>query len=149
MHSFVGYYPICISVYILSKLFGNSSIFSEKINRALIPSSIEINDYESETYEFLRLMPLLILFADYKNHKFQVKNGKEPKQEDQNIFEFEVDPKLTYKIHGSYISRHHDLGPMEFNVSIIENNVKISKAMFLKTLASASKTILDFGLIKV
>ena len=149
IHSFVSYYPICVSVYFLAKLYGNSSIFLEKLQKAITKASIESNDYEYETYEFLRLLPLLILFADHKNHQFKINKEKDPTKEKSYEYLCDVEFKIKYKISGQFIDRYHDEGPMYFEVFGIENNLKISKGLFLKTITSAAKEILELELINI
>ncbi len=150
IYSFIAYYPICISIYILSKLFGNSSIFWEKFNKAIIISSTITNDYESESYEFDRIMPGLILFADFENHQFNVDADVDLKKENQKTYELKGNTTIKYSVLGNSINDHYrDESPMYFSISIVGSNAKLSKASFLKMLALSTKVIIEKGVITV
>ncbi|HCU63647.1 MAG: hypothetical protein A2W90_08240 [Bacteroidetes bacterium GWF2_42_66] len=150
IYSFIAYYPICISIYILSKLYGNSSIFLEKFNKAITISSTVTNKYESESYEFDRIMPGLILFADFENHQFNIDVDVDLKKENRKTYEFKGNTIIKYSVFGYSINKfYRDESPICFEISILEGNTKLSKASFLKVLALSTRVIIEKGVIAV
>ncbi|MBV5316145.1 MAG: hypothetical protein JZU47_22790 [Prolixibacteraceae bacterium] len=131
-------YSLCTILYIFSHHFGSSSILKEKIQNALISADSKEDEYSS--YKFGEIMPSLILFADYKKHRFQIKDNEQ-------ISFIYLD--YTYQITGGFENRIYREGLMWFRINLIPNNTKISKGQFLKALSEASINIIDAGILNI
>ncbi len=131
-------YTICTALYIFSHHFGSSSVLKEKLLNAFVSTDSREDEYSS--YKFSEIIASLILFADYKNHKFQI-NGK-----DDLSFTYH---NYAYKIAGGYEDQYYKEGLMWFRIDFIEKNPKISKGFFFRALTEASITIIDSGILSI
>jgi len=131
-------YTICTALYIFSHHFGSSSVLKDKLLNAFVSTDSKEAEYSS--YKFNEIIASLVLFADYKNHKFQI-NGK-----DDLSFTYH---DYAYKIVGGYEDQHYKEGLMWFRIDFIEKHPKISKGFFFKALTEASITIIDSGILNI
>jgi len=131
-------HPICTVLYIFSSHFGSSSILKEKIQDAFILTDTQEKEFTSYVYN--DIFESLVLFADYKNHKFQI-NEKTPLNFDYNGYE--------YQVSGGFEQQLYKEGLMWFRVKIIQDNYKLNKGFFFKTLKEASVNIIESGILNI
>ena len=132
-------YSICTALYIFSHHFGSSSILKEKLQNAFVSTDSREDEYSS--YKYNEIFSSLILFADYKNHRFQI-------SEKDNKLSFSYHD-YVYQIIGGYEDQHYGEGLMWFRINFPQNNIKVSKGFFFKTLTEASMAILDSGILHI
>jgi hypothetical protein len=128
-------YPICIVLNIFSLHFGSSTILKYKIIEAFHSAKAKDNDFES-IYEYKDVFRNLILFADYKNHKF--------KPTDDFSFAYE---NIHYKIIRGFDDPLGQEGLMWYRVELIDDHLIINKGSFYKLLTEASINILESGIL--
>ncbi len=129
---------ICQLIYILSIHFGSSTIFREKLVRAYENINFEVDEY-SKLY-IPDLFTQLVLFADYKNHKFLSSENNGNSYEYENIPYRLINGKEQHAFRSEF---------MWYRIEYINSNQKINQALFSKALYEACIIIIDSGILKL
>lgn len=137
-------YKLLIVIKMLEEVLGGKEELSRRIKKAYLSYSVNYQSYLYHQYN--QILPDVLLFCAFEDHKFSQKLSEESHPIPQ-IFKTIEGKEINYIIEMGYYSGYVDEGEMWFRVRQLNGLIKLTSAEFFNILVKSISNVVESGLL--